>query len=179
MTNQSLTHVTHEKIVLLHEDGLSYAQIAKRLRCNVWTIFARLRKARKSDPKIAKRDTAQRTCKCGRRKRPYFTECSWCRYKKSRPQWDSGDAVQQALRLVEEQPEAQDRRELNAPCPCGRSDEHGNPRIASGPNRCILCEGTSEKLDRLMAAERGISIESLRKLLEFRKCNPRLQEVVA
>jgi hypothetical protein len=178
MTNQSLARVTLEKITLLREQGMNYTQIAERLRCTVWTIFARLRKARKADPKIAKRDTAQRTCKCGRRKRPYFTECSWCRYKKSRPQWDSRDAIQQALQLVEELPEARERIELCAPCPCGRLDGRGKPRIASGPNHCILCEGTSEKLDQLMAAERGISIESLRKQLKFRKCNSRLQEAI-
>jgi hypothetical protein len=74
---------------------------------------------------------------------------------------------------VEEKPEATDQPktaeqpecETNTECQCGRLDGHGNPRITSGPNRCILCEGTSEKLDQLMAAERGISVEEMRRLL--------------
>jgi hypothetical protein len=154
------SHVTYEKIAELFSLGMTYTQIADRLNCSKDTIFFRLRRARK-DPEVARRDLEQRTCKCGRSKRPSFTACFWCRYGKPDPRskdWDGSAAVQQLLQLVEAKQEA-DPCEMNVQCECGR-------RLKSiKAQACILCEGTSEELDQIMATERGISVEELRRKL--------------
>jgi hypothetical protein len=157
------THITYEKIAQLFALGMTYTEIAGRLGCCVHTIFFRMRRACETDPKIAIQRLEQRTCKCGRHKRPSFSECYWCRHGKTRPThgWNSGGAVQQALPLAERKPEATPppRCEVNVQCECGR-------RIrAANAHACVLCQGTSDELDQLMAANRGISVEKLRRQL--------------
>jgi len=163
------TQVTHEKVAELFALGMTGAEIARKLHCGQATIYLRMRKARRSDPEIVRRDLEQRTCECGQRKRPSAAKCAYCLYGKWRPQskpWYSGEAVQQDLRLAEEKPEAAEQPEVagqpevNVRCQCGR-----RPKAAKA-HGCILCQGTSEELDQLMAAERGISVEEMRRLLD-------------
>ena len=145
-------HVTYEKIAELFAAGVTYADIAKRLGCSKDTVFFRLRRARKADPETAQRDREQRTCVCGRTKRPSFSACCWCRGRKSSSQ------PKHECRPTEE-PADRPKCETNTQCPCGR-------RIMSAKaHACILCQGTGEELDQLIAAERGISVERLRELM--------------
>jgi hypothetical protein len=37
--------------------------------------------------------------------------------------------------------------------------------MSAKAHACILCQGTGEELDQLIAAERGISVERLRELM--------------
>jgi hypothetical protein len=177
--------VTNESIAELLALGVRCKEIAGRLNCCESTLYARMREFRRSNPEIARLDQDLRTCECGLPKRPSSAKCSYCTLGKSRPKsrlWVSGEAVQQDLRLVEEKPEAtaQPDPEENVKCQCGRLDREGKPRIKSvTAQACIACEGTSEELDRLMAANRGISVQELRRKYRFQKYGQKRQGVAA
>jgi Homeodomain-like domain len=183
--------VTNEGIAELLAVGITCKEIAGKLNCSESTIYLRMRKARRSNPEIARQDMEQRTCECGQPKRPSSEKCAYCTFGKSRPKsrpWVSGEAVQQDLRLVEEKPEATEQpeataqpdQEENVKCQCGRLDREGKPRIKSvTAQACIACEGTSEELDRLMAANRGISVQELRRKYRFQKYGQKRQGVAA
>jgi hypothetical protein len=178
------TQVTNEGVAELVAAGMTYREIAGKLNCCEATLYVRLRKARRSNPEIARQDLERRTCECGKPKRPSSEKCAYCLYGKSRPQskpWQSCEAVQQDLRLVEEEPEVTEHPEAteqaedeeNVRCKCGRRDKSATAQA------CVLCEGTGEKLDRLMAANRGISLEELRSELRCQPWGPYRQGVVA
>ena len=175
MTPNVHNHVTYERIAELFAAGVTYADIARRLGCSKDTIFFRLRRARRADPEAAQRDLEQRTCKCGRTKRPSFSECCWCRGRKpSAPKYSCNDAGQFLLRLKPTEEHAdRPKCETNALCPCGLRV------MAATAHACVLCQGTGEELDRLMAAERGISVERLRELMAAEDEQPCSEEVEA
>jgi len=51
--------------------------------------------------------------------------------------------------------------------------------MATTAHACVLCQGTGEELDRLMAAERSISVERLRELMAAEDEQPCSEEVEA
>jgi len=73
-----IQEVSAERIIELQREGLTADQIGEKLGCTRFTVYSRLRVARRLSPEAAKTDEMLRTCACGNRKWACRATCSYC-----------------------------------------------------------------------------------------------------
>ena len=74
-----MRQVTSDRILELQSKGMDAQQIANALGCKRPTIYARLRRSRRTDAAMLAQDVQLRTCPCGAKKLPHHTKCADCK----------------------------------------------------------------------------------------------------